>query len=71
MLASVTIACSGLANAVLMAALCGVPPVAAMVPVARARAAPFKVTLPAPDTDVVTHFTINVCPAETEVYVSV
>jgi hypothetical protein len=41
--------------------LCGVPIVA--VTLAPASAAPFKVTLPLTPPDVITHVTVNVCPA--------
>jgi len=67
LLASFTVACSAVARTVLMAALCGVPAVAVMVglPVTGVppeRAAPFKVTLPAPE--VIAQLTVSVCPAE-------
>jgi hypothetical protein len=62
--ASRTVACRAVANAVLIAVLCGVPAVAVIVdgdPDDVPSAAAFNVTLPAPD-DIV-HLTVSVCPA--------
>jgi hypothetical protein len=65
LLASFTVACSGVANAVLTVALCGVPAVAEMLAAVRVEmdsAIPFKLTLP--PLPATTHVTFNVCPAD-------
>ena len=51
---SLTVACSCVANAVLIVAFCGVPTVAAMLAAAPARLVNEKLTEPAPDADPVT-----------------
>jgi hypothetical protein len=70
LLASFTVACSAVANAVLTVALCGVPAVAVMLAadtLEAASAIPFKLTLPPPDA--ITHVTFRVCPAAAALYV--
>jgi hypothetical protein len=72
LLASLTVACSAVVNAVFTVALCGVPPVAVMldgVELEFVSAIPFNVTLP-PDPDTITHVTFKVCPADAALYVS-
>src|ERR1700723_2869615 len=68
-LALVTVACNGVANAAFTVALCDVPAVAEMLGPASESAAPFKVTLPAPE--VITHVTVSVLAAVAAEYVNV
>ena len=65
LLASFTVACSAVVKALFTMALCGVPAVAEMVAVPACcddKAAPFKVTLPAPAA--MTQLIVMVWPAE-------
>jgi len=69
---SVTVACSAVANAVLIAALCGVPALAATLTAVFAglKAAAFRVTFPLPDA--IIHVTVRAAPPEpAALYVSV
>src|SRR5262249_1924996 len=59
--ASRTVACRAVANAVLIAVLCGVPAVAVTLPLETLSAAAFNVTLPSPDD--IFHLTFSVCPS--------
>jgi hypothetical protein len=63
LLASFTVACSAVANAVPTVALCGVPAVAVMVPLplAMLSAAALRVTLSVPE--LIFQVTFKVCPA--------
>src|ERR1035438_3070236 len=60
-LASFTVACSA-AKLLPAVALCGVPALAVMLPLAKPSAAAFRVTFPVPE--IMVQVTVNVCDAE-------